>query len=99
MVGLQRMDLDRRGAARLAAAQHAVGEQGHAQHMIEVRVREQDVVDAGERLQGQVAHAGAASIRTSSSSRKLVVRQSRAMEPEQPRTWSFMRASLGCACG
>ena len=55
--GLQRVDLDRPCAACLAAAQHAVCEQGHAQHMIEVRVREQDVVDARERVEREVVDA------------------------------------------
>ncbi len=53
----QRMHLDRGGAARLAAAQHAVGEQGHAQHVVQVRMGQQDVVDALELVERQVAHA------------------------------------------
>ncbi len=55
----QRMHLDRRRAARLAPPQHAVGEQGHAQHVVEVRVREQDVVDAFQLVEREIADAGA----------------------------------------
>jgi hypothetical protein len=58
-------------------------------------VREQDVVDAFQLVEREVADIGSASIRTSWSSRKLVVRQSRAIDPEQPRTWIFMRGSRG----
>ena len=55
----QRVHLDRGGAARLAAAQHAVGQQRHAQHVVQVRVREQDVVDAFQLVEREVADAGA----------------------------------------
>ena len=53
----QRVHLDGGGAARLAAAQHAVGQQRHAQHMVEMRVREQDVVDALQRVEREIADA------------------------------------------
>ena len=46
------------GRAALAAAHHAVGQQGDAQHVVEVGVAEQDVVNAGELVQSEVAHAG-----------------------------------------
>ena len=57
-VGGQRVHLDRRAAAA-RAAHHAVGQQADGQHMVEVRVAEQDVVDARQLVERQVADAGA----------------------------------------
>jgi hypothetical protein len=45
-------------AAR-AQAQHAVGEQADRQHVVEVRMADQDVVDARQLVERQVADAGA----------------------------------------
>jgi hypothetical protein len=42
-----------------AAARHAVGQQADAQHMVQMRMRDEDVVDARQLVERQVAHAGA----------------------------------------
>ena len=48
---------DRRPAG--AAARHAVGQQADRQHMVQVRMAEEDAVDARQFVQRQVADAGA----------------------------------------
>ena len=52
------------GAQAAQARAHAqlddrVGQQRDAEHVVEVAVRDQDVVDAGEFVQAQLAHAAA----------------------------------------
>ena len=53
------MHLDRPAAGGAARAHHAVGQQADGQHVVEVRVADQDVVDARQRVERQVADAGA----------------------------------------
>jgi hypothetical protein len=53
----QGMHLDRPAVLRFTQADHAVGQQGDRQHMVEVRMADQDVVDARQRFERQVAHA------------------------------------------
>ena len=55
----QRVDLDRRTTFDLALADHAVGQQPDRKHMVEMRMGDQDVLDPGQRLERQVADAGA----------------------------------------
>ena len=55
----QGMHLDGRAPGGHAQAQHRVSEQRDAQHMVQVGMADQDVVDGGQRVQRQVAHAGA----------------------------------------
>jgi hypothetical protein len=58
----QRVYSDRPAAAvltRQAPPGHTVGQQADAQHMVEVRVRDQDVVDARHLVEREVADAGA----------------------------------------
>ena len=71
-------------------ADHAVGEQADRQDVVEMRVAEQDVLDAASSSSGRSPTPVPASMSTSSSSRKAVVLQPAAMEPEQPRTLDFM---------
>ena len=56
----QGMDLDGlevgQAARSLAQADHAVGQQGHTQDVVEVAVAEQDVVNARQLVQPQLAH-------------------------------------------
>ena len=55
----QGMHLDGRAAGGGANAQHGVGQQRDAQHVVQVRVAEQDVVDGGQCVQRQVTHTRA----------------------------------------
>ena len=47
------------GRVRAALAHHAVGEQADRQDVVEVRMADQDVLDPGQRVERQVADAGA----------------------------------------
>ena len=55
--GGQAIDLDRRPAGTVP--HHAVGQQGHAQHMVEVRVTEHDMVYARQRVEAEISQTGA----------------------------------------
>ena len=55
--GGQAVDHDGRAAG--AAPHHAVGQQRHAQHVVQVGMAEQDVVNPGQLVQREVTHAGA----------------------------------------
>ncbi len=69
----QRVDLDRRALGVGAHAQHGVGQQRDGEHMVQVRVADQDVVDARQGVQRQITDTVPASMSTSSSRRKAVV--------------------------
>ena len=84
---------DRRAAARRAAAHHAVGQQADGQHVVQVRVADEDVVDARQLVERQVADAGAGVDRARRRrAGRTVVRLPAAIEPEQPRTRICMRS-------
>ena len=55
----QRVHADGRPAGGAAAARHAVGQQADGQHVVEVGVRDDDVVDGDHLVEREVAHAGA----------------------------------------
>jgi len=55
--GRQRVHLDR--LAILAVADHAVGQQADGQHMVQVRVADQDVVDGVQLVEREIADARA----------------------------------------
>ena len=55
----QRMHVDRAPTLCAADSHHGVGEQADRQHVVEVRMADEDVVDACERVQRQVTDTGA----------------------------------------
>jgi len=53
----QRMNLDGTATGGQAAAHHGVGQQADGQHVVQVRMAHQDVVDQGKLVEREIAHA------------------------------------------